>query len=131
MAIRKIEKRTLPSGLVVYRAPYIDGTGKRRSKNFQTVKKAKQFLRATSSELVQGIHTPASTSPTVSEAAKFWIARCERRGLETTTLKQYNEHCDLHINPFIGGLKLSQLSPPRQRSTASLTGSTKRTARRK
>jgi integrase len=110
MAIRKIEKRVLPSGKVVYRAPYLDGSGARRSQNFPTAKEAKAFLQKTSSELVQGVHTPASVSPLVKEAASMWITQSERNGLEATTLKQYREHVDLHINPFIGGTKLSQLT---------------------
>ena len=110
MAIRKIEKRTLPSGLIVYRAGYTDGSGARRSRNFRTKAQAKEFLEGTASELVQGIHTPASVSPLARDAAAMWIRQCERNGLESTTLKQYREHADLHIVPYVGGLKLSQLT---------------------
>jgi integrase len=110
MAIRKIEKRVLPSGLITYRAPYTDSGGRRRSQNFPTAKEAKAFLQKTSSEMLQGVHTPASVSPTVTEAAALWIKRCERKGLETTTLAQYNQHVDLHIVPYIGKTKLAQLT---------------------
>src|SRR4051794_11230507 len=99
---RKIEKRILPSGLVSYRAPYIDATGARRSQNFATAKEAKAFLLTVGNELVQGTHTPTSLSPTVAEAAALWIAHCERRRLEPTTIANYRQHVRLHIVPFIG-----------------------------
>ena len=108
--IRKIEKRTLPSGLVSYRAPYTDANGIRRSRNFATAKEAKAFLQTTASELATGAHTPASLSPTVAEAAALWIARCERKGLEAKTLAAYGQHVDLHIVPFVGETKLFQLT---------------------
>ena len=60
---RKIEKRTLPSGLISYRAPYIDASGKRRSKNFECKSDADFFLLTVGNELVHGTHTPASVSP--------------------------------------------------------------------
>jgi integrase len=110
MTIRKIEKRILPSGLVVYRAPYIDGNGRRRSRNFPTKAEAKNFLQGTGAELLQGVHTPLSVSPLLREAAAMWIKQAERNGLEATTLKQYREHVDLHICPYVGALKLSQLT---------------------
>lgn len=109
--IRKIEKRTLPSGLTVYRAPYVDSAGKRRSQNFPTAKAAKAFLLTVGNELTQGTHTPSSQSPTIAVAGALWIAQCERQGLETMTIINYRQHIDLHIVPFIGETKLSALTP--------------------
>jgi integrase len=110
--IRKVEKRVLPSGLITYRAPYQDAAGRRRSKNFARRRDAEAFLLKVGNELVQGTHTPESISPTVGEAAKLWIAHCEREGLESTTIDNYQQHVDLHIVPFIGETKLSALTTP-------------------
>jgi integrase len=110
VAIRKIEKRVLPSGKVVFRAPYTDGSGQRRSQNFGTAKEAKEFLLTVGDELRRGTHVASSTSPTILEAAQFWIARCERKGLESKTLDQYRQHVDLHIVPAVGNRKLSQMT---------------------
>jgi integrase len=82
----------------------------RRSRNFATKAEARAFLQKTGGELDQGVHIPLTVSPLVKEATAMWIKQAERNGLEATTLKQYREHCDLHINPFIGELKLSQLT---------------------
>ena len=112
MAVRKIEKRTLPSGLVSYRAPYVDAAGVRRSKNFPTKGKAEDFLRKVSNELVMGTHTAASISPTVEEVTPLWIKSCERKKLESTTIQAYQEHIDLHILPFIGRVKLVDITSP-------------------
>jgi integrase len=111
MATRKVEKRTLPSGLVTYRAPYVDAAGNRRSQNFPTAKEAKAFLLTVGNELRQGVHTPTSTSPTVGEVAEMWIAHCERRQLEPMTILNYRAHIDLHIAPFLGETKLSAVTP--------------------
>jgi integrase len=112
MAIRKIEKRVLPSGLISYRAPYVDSGGRRRSQNFATKGEAEEFLRRVGNELAMGTHTPASTSPTVAEAAPLWIKSCNRKALEPTTIQAYQEHIDLHILPFIGTMKLVEVTSP-------------------
>ena len=91
--IRKIEKRTLPSGLVSYRAPYTDASGVRRSKNFATAKEAKAFLLKVGNELVQGTHTPTSTSITVTEAAALWIANCERQESRANDDRELSAAC--------------------------------------
>jgi integrase len=111
MTTRKVERRVLPSGLITYRAPYTDADGARRSKNFATAREAKAFLLTVGGELRAGVHTPASSSPTVAEAAALWLANCERRGLEPTTIANYREHANLHIVPFIGETKLSAMTP--------------------
>ena len=63
-------------------------------------------------ELSNGIHTPDGASITVAEAGQRWLDHCEREGLERSTIKQCREHIGLHIDPFLGGAKLSRLTPP-------------------
>jgi integrase len=52
----------------------------------------------------------ASKSVTVKAASQSWVASAEASGLERATIKQYNEHVDQHIVPFIGMVKLSDLN---------------------
>jgi integrase len=40
------------------------------------------------------------------------LTTCENHGLERSTLTMYREHVKLHINPYLGRLKLSHLSAP-------------------
>jgi integrase len=76
-------------------------------------KKAADNFGATANvEIRAGIHTADSASKTISEAGKLWIATCELNRLERATLDAYRQHLRLHIEPYLGNLKLSQLSAP-------------------
>jgi integrase len=59
-----------------------------------------------------GVHTADSTSITVAEAARLWLAGGEAAGLERTTLVSYRQHVDLHLVPFIGLTRLSMVTVP-------------------
>lgn len=107
-----IRKRTLPSGKTVWLASYTDGGGARRFRQFPTKKEADAFLTQARSQVVAGIHTPDSISITIAEASELWLKRCERDGLEATTIRQYATHVRLHILPRIGGMKLSRITAP-------------------
>jgi integrase len=109
MAIRK---RTLPSGLVRWLAGYVDAAGERRFKMFGRKSDAEAWLTDTRHDVARGLHIPGSLSPTVKEAAALWIKRCSEKGLERSTLSAYEEHVDLHIVPFIGARRLSELTVP-------------------
>lgn len=91
---------------------YIDSDGKRRQKSFAKKKEADEYLVTVQGELRKGTHTPDSISKTVAEASKLWIAEAEHDRLERSTIKAYQEHINLHINPFIGPVKLSKLTVP-------------------
>jgi integrase len=107
-----VRKRKLPSGLVRWQASYVDGAGKRRAKLFERKSDGEAWLTETRHDLVRGLHTPTSVSPTVKEAGALWIKRCRERGLEATTTRGYEEHTELHIYPLIGAKKLSELTVP-------------------
>lgn len=107
-----VRKRKLPSGLVVWRASYTDGAGKRRTKQFPRKSDGEAWLVQTQHDVARGVHTPGSLSPTVKEAATLWIKRCEDKKLERKTITSYREHVDLHLLPFIGAKKLVDLSVP-------------------
>jgi integrase len=107
-----VRKRKLPSGLIRWQASYVDGAGQRRAKLFTRKADGESWLIETRHDVSRGLHTPGSISPTVKAAAALWIERCKAKKLETTTVKGYEEHIDLHIVPFIGAKKLSDLTVP-------------------
>ena len=107
-----VRKRLLPSGLIVWRASYTDGAGKRRTKQFPRKSDGEAWLVEVRHDVARGTHTPGSISPTVKDAAALWIKRCNEKGLESMTVKGYEEHVELHIVPFIGARRLSEITVP-------------------
>jgi integrase len=91
---------------------YVDQKGKRRHKTFAKKKEADAHHATVKVEVRQGIHTPESTSLTVAQAGEYWIKTAEANGLERTTITGYRCHLMLHIVPYIGRMKLAQLSAP-------------------
>jgi integrase len=91
---------------------YVDQAGKRHLKTFAKKKAADNFEATANVEVRAGIHTAASESVTVARAGKLWIETCEHAGLERATIDAYRQHLRLHIEPYLGNLKLSQLSAP-------------------
>jgi hypothetical protein len=108
-----VRKRKLPSGLIRWQASYVDGAGERRFKMFDRKSAADAWLIETGHALARGLHTPDSVSPSVRAAGALWLKRCQDKGLEPMTVKGYEEHCNLHLYPFIGTKKLSELTLPR------------------
>ena len=108
-----IRKRTWTTDSVTraaWVADYFDQHGKRRLKTFKTKKEADAWLVKARREVQQGTHTAASASIAVTHAGEMWIAEAEADGLERGTVRQYRQHLDYHITPFIGDVKLSDLS---------------------
>ncbi len=91
---------------------YVDAHGAERSKQFERKGDASAYLTRVSWELSQGTHTPDSASVTVSKAADLWVGAAKAKGLERSTIKQYEEWAKLHIKPLLGDKKLSQLTMP-------------------
>lgn len=116
-----VRKRAWKTGRGVHKeawvVDYADVNGVRRLKTFTHKKDADAFDKKSGVEIQQGTHVPDSASVTVKEAGALWIqSACEgsddREPLERTTVLQYEQHLDLHIVPFIGTTKLSQLNVP-------------------
>jgi integrase len=113
-AMASVRKRTWKtSGMVksAWVADYFDQAGKRRLKTFDTRKAADAWLVNARHEVSHGIHTPASTSITVADAGDLWLDQGRTDGLEPSTVMQYRQHVEYHIKPFIGAVKLAELSP--------------------
>lgn len=92
---------------------YVDQQGKRRHKTFARKRDADVFASTSHVEVREGRHTPASESLTVGELADLWLEDCEAERLEHSTIKQRQGHVRLHIGPFIGPIKLSDLTATR------------------
>lgn len=91
---------------------YYDSNKKRRLKTFKLKKDADAFSAGSRIQLLDGTHVADRASVTVEEAAKLWIEARTADGRERTTLDQYRNHANLHINPFIGQVRLNGLTVP-------------------
>jgi len=98
-------------------APGPDGNKRRCTKTFPSRKEANAWLAHTVVEIKQGVHTPAHRSPTVAVAGEAWITQAETDGLERAAVRQYRQHLNLHIKPFLGHHKSMRSTHCRSRST--------------
>jgi integrase len=110
MSVRKRQWKnakgeTLESWVVDYFA-----AGKRCFETFAKKRDADARHAAIKVEIKAGIHTPNSASLTIAEAGELWIKSCD--GLERATLRDYGLTLRLHIAPFIGKVKLPELTLP-------------------
>jgi integrase len=87
--------------------------GQRRLKTFAKKRDADAFSAKVATEISRGIHSSGKT--TVAQAGELWLQSREAAGLERSTLVTYRQGLDLHIKPFIGGLRLADLTLPRVR----------------
>jgi integrase len=110
MAVRKRKQQTA-GGKTAWLADYRDAAGMRRQKTFATKREAEAFQHKTRGELEAGIHVPERGSVTVGQAGDAWLEQAEADGLERSTTMSYREHLELHIKPFLGAARVSQLTP--------------------
>ena len=96
--------------VVQYSIAELDARGKRKRviKTFDRKKEADAFHAQVRVDLGKGTHVPASKSPTIEQAGRNWIDSCA--DLERTTRDGYEQRLRDHINPYLGGLKLSVLT---------------------
>jgi integrase len=115
MSIRKRQWATASGDVrecyvVQYSTPELDSRGKRKRhvKAFDRKKDAEVFHAQVRVDIGKGVHVPASKSITVEAAGRNWIDSCG--DLERTTVDGYQQHLNLHIVPYLGGVKLSALT---------------------
>jgi len=89
---------------------YVDQEGDRHIETFERERDAKARAAVVRVDVDKGIHTAASKSITVAEAAEVWIKRAESEGRERSTIEQYRQHIRIHIVPRLGKIKLSALT---------------------
>jgi integrase len=95
---------------------YADQRGERHIKTFVRKRDADAYHARVAVDVGAGIHTADGRSITIAEAGRLWIENGEAAKLERGTLEQYQRHLDLHISPFIGAVKLAQLTAPMVRA---------------
>ncbi|TGS95281.1 site-specific integrase [Mesorhizobium sp. M2D.F.Ca.ET.171.01.1.1] len=113
MSVRK-RKWTTAKGVEkeAWIVDYADTKGVRRLKTFAKKKDADAFASKTDVEVREGVHVADSETVTLKEAAADWLKSCAAAGLERTTIDQYKQHVNLHIEPMIGATKLSKITVP-------------------
>src|SRR6266567_5603390 len=84
-------------------------SGARHQRTFLRKKDADAWATTMKVEVRNGVHVPDSKSLTVKEAGDRWIEAAEQDGLEVATIAGYRQHLNLHILPYLGSIKLSQL----------------------
>src|SRR5271165_7091475 len=94
----------------VWIVDYADQAGERHIRTFERKKEADAYHATVKVDVRHGIHT--SSKATIGEAGKAWLMSCEANGLERSTRESYQQHLDQHIAPFIGAMKLSELTVP-------------------
>ena len=107
-----VRKRILPSGELRWLLDYKDQAGQRRAKQFRTKSEAVAFETKVRSEIASGVHVADLQASTVRQAADLWLQRARLEGLEASTIRQYRQHVEHHIEPLIGSLKLTRLTTP-------------------
>ncbi|HWW33810.1 MAG TPA: site-specific integrase, partial [Xanthobacteraceae bacterium] len=112
MSIRKrtwtAAGETKSAWVVVYR----DQHGKRRLKTFNLKKDAEAWATTALHEVAQGAHA-SDTKTSVADIVDAWISHGIDEGLERGTIEPRKRHLKLHIAPFIGPVKLADLTTPR------------------
>lgn len=94
---------------------YTDTQAIRRLKTFDRKKDADDYALTTGVQVRDGTHVADRASVTIKEAGEQWVTAAENAGLERSTLNQYKQHLDLHIEPFLGTLLLTKLTAPATR----------------
>jgi integrase len=89
---------------------YVDGQGDRHIRTFQRKKDADTYHANVTVDVSKGVHT--SSKATIAEAGRAWLQSCEANELERSTLESYRQHLQAHILPYLGAVKLSELTVP-------------------
>ena len=111
MSVRKREWSTLTGeAKSAWVVDYFDMAGKRRLKSFRLKKEADTFAATAHVEIRKGVHVADSASVTIEVAGKLWLASAKAAGLERATVEDYERHVRLHINPYLGTMKLPALT---------------------
>jgi integrase len=92
---------------------YVDQQGQRHIETFARKKDADERHAVVKVDVAKGIHTPASRSLTVAQAAADWLTYVELEGCERATLANYRKTVDLHLIPRLGSERLAKLTTPR------------------
>lgn len=114
MSIRKRTWETKDGEQVAWVVDFKKPDGKRARKQFKRRKEAKSWWESQSGAVAvrEGTYVSDRDSITVAEAGENWIKRAELDERERSTVAQYRQHVEQHINPRLGAVKLSKLTTP-------------------
>jgi integrase len=117
MSIRK-RKWTNAKGIEkeAWVVDYVDTKGTRRLKTFAKKKDADAFRDGAGVEIRQGVHVADRDSVKLARAGELWIKGAEDAGLERSSTEAYRSHLELHMIPFLGNERLSDLNVPALRA---------------
>jgi integrase len=90
---------------------YVDQDGDRHIQTFNRKKEAEEYHNSVKVDVRKGVHTAPSRSITVKDAARAWLDGGSK-AWERATYDTYKQHVQLHILPFLGRVKLAQLTVP-------------------
>jgi integrase len=91
---------------------YVDQHGARHIKTFPRKKEADAYAVGMRVEVRDGTHTAPHKSLTVAEAGELWLETGRKNDLEQSTLDSYRQQLEHHIRPFLGRVRLADLSAP-------------------
>jgi integrase len=91
---------------------YVDQHGDRHLKTFARKRDADAYHAVVATAVRAGTHTADSKSVTVAKAGELWLESSRAAGLERVTLTAYRQQLEIHIAPWLGTLKLAQLTVP-------------------
>jgi integrase len=94
---------------------YTDRAGKQHIKTFERKRDAEAYEVVVRGDISRGVHSSARV--TVATAGKQWLADAESR-LERSTFDSYRQHLADHIVPFLGTVKLTDVTVPLVRTFA-------------
>jgi integrase len=111
VSIRKRAWRTPQTGELreAWIVDYVDQSGHRRNKNFERKRDAEAYEATVRVNVAHGIHTHSRV--TVAAAGQRWLDEVDSQ-LERSTVESYRQHLNDHIIPYIGAVKLADLTVP-------------------
>ncbi len=117
MSIRKRTWETAKGERVAWLVDYVDQDGKRHARQFKTKGDATSFANRTGVEIENNEHVAINRhSMTVERVGALWLETCRARKLKEMTVRGYEQHLRLHINPILGKTKVARLGVSEVRS---------------
>jgi integrase len=85
-------------------------SGERHIETFERKKDADAREAEVTVNVGKGTHIAPNKTPTVREAGRRWLEGCHH--IERATAVTYRQHLHLHIDPYLGPVRLANLTPP-------------------
>jgi hypothetical protein len=114
MAIRKRTWKTRQGEIkAAWVVDYFDQKGDRHIGTFARRREADDYYAKVRIDVRAGMHTAPAKSVTIADAFQRWVEHGQAEGLEFGTIRQRCQHLRHHVEPFVGRVKLAELTLPR------------------